>query len=125
MTTVYRPNPESEFNISAPSHFFLFHSTLFPALTLTCWCAVLFIQAVNVMPQTGHLPRLLCSLGMSLHDAPVPADMKSCYTVILDGRVIGRVDMDIAPSLVNRLRLMKVLGLEKVLIKLISLEIRT
>ncbi|KAK2570429.1 DNA-directed RNA polymerase I subunit RPA2 [Acropora cervicornis] len=70
-------------------------------------------QAVNVMPQTAHLPRLLCSLGMSLHDAPVPADMKSCYTVILDGRVIGRVDMDIAPSLVNRLRLMKVLGLEK------------
>ncbi|XP_074622886.1 DNA-directed RNA polymerase I subunit RPA2-like [Acropora palmata] len=71
-------------------------------------------QAVNVMPQTAHLPRLLCSLGMSLHDAPVPADMKSCYTVILDGRVIGRVDMDIGPSLVNRLRLMKVLGLEKV-----------
>lgn len=86
---------------------------------------MLFIQAVNVMPQTAHLPRLLCSLGMSLHDAPVPADMKSCHTVILDGRVIGRVDMDIAPSLVNRLRLMKVLGLEKVLIKLVSLEILT
>lgn len=85
----------------------------------------MLFQAVNVMPQTAHLPRLLCSLGMSLHDAPVPADMKSCYTVILDGRVIGRVDMDIAPSLVNRLRLMKVLGLEKVLIKLVSLEIRT
>jgi len=36
--------------------------------------------------------------------------------VILDGRVIGRVDMDLAPSLVNRLRMLKVLGQEKVYI---------
>ena len=66
------------------------------------------------MPQTAHLSRLLCSMGMTLHDAPAPADIKSCYTVILDGRVIGRVDMDLAPSLVNRLRMLKVLGQEKV-----------
>ena len=66
------------------------------------------------MPQTAHLPRLLCSLGMSLYDAPAPAAIKSCYMVILDGRVIGRVDMDLAPSLVNRLRMLKVLGQEKV-----------
>ena len=66
------------------------------------------------MPQTAHLPRLLCAMGMTLHEAPAPADIKSCYTVILDGRVIGRVDMDLAPSLVNRLRMLKVLGQEKV-----------
>ena len=66
------------------------------------------------MPQTAHLPRLLCSMGMTLHEAPAPADIKSCYTVIFDGRVIGRVDMDLAPSLVNRLRMLKVLGQEKV-----------
>ncbi|CAH3030121.1 unnamed protein product [Porites evermanni] len=71
-------------------------------------------QVVNTMPQTAHLPRLLCSMGMTLHEAPAPADIKSCYTVILDGRVIGRVDMDLAPSLVNRLRMLKVLGQEKV-----------
>ena len=51
---------------------------------------------------------------MSLIDAPAPADVKSCYVVILDGRVIGRVDMDLAPSLANRLRMLKVLGLEEV-----------
>ena len=72
------------------------------------------LQVVNVVPQTAHLPRLLCSLGMTLNDAPAPANMKSCYAVILDGRVIGRVDMDLAPSLVNRLRMLKVLGQEKV-----------
>ena len=66
------------------------------------------------MPQTAHLPKLLCSLGMNLYDAPAPANIKSCYMVILDGRVIGRVDMDLAPSLVNRLRMLKVLGQEKV-----------
>ena len=53
-------------------------------------------------------------MGMTLHEAPAPADIKSCYTVILDGRVMGRVDMDLAPSLVNRLRMLKVLGQEKV-----------
>ncbi|XP_068747280.1 DNA-directed RNA polymerase I subunit RPA2-like [Montipora capricornis] len=71
-------------------------------------------QIVNTTSQTAHLPRLLCSLGMTLYDAPSPANEKSCYMVILDGRVIGRVDVDIAPSLANRLRLLKVLGQEKV-----------
>ncbi|XP_020616310.1 DNA-directed RNA polymerase I subunit RPA2-like isoform X2 [Orbicella faveolata] len=71
-------------------------------------------QVVNTVPQTAHLSRLLCSLGMTLNDAPAPADMKSCYTVVLDGRVLGRVDMDLAPALVNRLRMLKVLGQEKV-----------
>lgn len=69
---------------------------------------------MNTVPQTAHLSRLLCSLGMTLNDAPAPADMKSCYTVILDGRVLGRLDMDHAPALVNRLRMLKVLGQEKV-----------
>ena len=67
-----------------------------------------------MMPQTAHLPRLLCSLGMMLNDTPAPADVKSCYVVVLDGRVIGKVEMDLAPSLVNRLRMLKVLGQEKV-----------
>ncbi|CAH3126705.1 unnamed protein product [Pocillopora meandrina] len=71
-------------------------------------------QVVNDVLQTSHLLRLLCSLGMSLIDAPAPADVKSCYVVILDGRVIGRVDMDLAPSLANRLRMLKVLGLEEI-----------
>lgn len=69
---------------------------------------------MNTVPQTAHLPRLLSSLGMTLNDAPALADMKSCYMVILDGRVLGRVDMDLAPALVNRLRMLKVLGQEKV-----------
>ena len=69
---------------------------------------------MNTVPHVAHLPRLLCSLGMTLNDAPPPAHMKSCYVVILDGRVLGRVDMDLAPSLVNRLRMLKILGQEKV-----------
>ena len=72
------------------------------------------LQVVNVAPLTVHLHRLLCSLGMTPYDTPPLAEITSCYTVVMDGKVLGRVDMDLAPSLVNRLRMCKVMGLEKV-----------
>lgn len=38
----------------------------------------------------------------------------SCYPVVLDGRVIGNVEQEMADDLVKRLRVMKAQGLEKV-----------
>lgn len=62
----------------------------------------------------AHLPRLLCSLGMTPWDCPTSGPVASCYTVTLDGRVIGNVEQEIAEDLVKRLRIMKAQQLEKV-----------
>jgi hypothetical protein len=53
-------------------------------------------------------------MGMMPHDAPLPGDPKDYYPVVMDGRVLGSVERDLAPSLANRLRIMKVLGEERV-----------
>ncbi|XP_031556701.1 DNA-directed RNA polymerase I subunit RPA2-like [Actinia tenebrosa] len=71
-------------------------------------------EIVNVLAPVAHLHRLLCTLGMIPHDAPLPGDPKDYYPVVMDGRVLGNVDRDLAPSLENKLRVMKVLGQERV-----------
>ncbi|EDO33368.1 predicted protein [Nematostella vectensis] len=71
-------------------------------------------QVVNVVPLVAHMLRLLCTMGMIPVDAPVPGDYKNYYPVVMDGRVLGSVDRDLAPTLANRLRIMKVLGEERV-----------
>ena len=69
---------------------------------------------VNTLPQTAHIPRLLCSLGMTPWDCPTTASATSCYPVLLDGRVLGYVDERLAEDVVKRLRIMKVEQLEQV-----------
>ena len=69
---------------------------------------------VNTSPQTAQLPRLLCSLGMTPWDCPTSESVTSCYAVLLDGRVVGYVEEQLADDLVKRLRIMKVNGLEQV-----------
>lgn len=53
-------------------------------------------------------------MGMYPYDTQVPGDPKDYYPVVMDGRVLGNVDKDMAQSLVNRLRIMKILGKERV-----------
>ncbi|CAB4029781.1 DNA-directed RNA polymerase I subunit RPA2-like, partial [Paramuricea clavata] len=70
-------------------------------------------EVVNILPHTAHLPRLLCSLGMTPWDCPTSASVTSCYPVLLDGRVLGYVEEQLADDLVKRLRIMKVEQLEQ------------
>ena len=71
-------------------------------------------KVVCQAPQSDHLRRLLCSLGMVPGEAPPPNSIRNCYTVLLDGRVLGRVDRDLAQAFVNKLRMLKVTGQENV-----------
>jgi hypothetical protein len=60
-----------------------------------------------------HLPEVLASLGLQPldHDFGVPPS--ACYTVSLDGRVVGRVPHASAARFVDKLRTLKIQG-EKV-----------
>lgn len=53
-------------------------------------------------------------MGMYAYNTQAPGNYKDYYPVILDGRVLGYVDDDLAPTLVDRLRVMKIFGKEKV-----------
>ena len=61
-----------------------------------------------MQPPTGHLVRLLCSLGMVPQDGPGQNSAVESYEVILDGRVLGYVSQDQASQLVDKLRILKV-----------------
>ena len=63
---------------------------------------------VNVQPPTGHLVRLLCSLGMVPQDGPGCNSAVESYEVLLDGRVVGYVSQDQASQMVEKLRILKV-----------------
>ena len=76
---------------------------------------------MNVISATGHLPRLLCSLGMTPLDTPSTADSRECYSVILNGQVIGQVDLELAKPLADKLRVLKVMGEEKVVMFMCTL----
>lgn len=66
------------------------------------------------------IPLVLLDLGMSPLD--VSENIKDCYIVILDGKVIGRLQSNIAEKVVNRLRILKIDG-DKVNCSLIFLLI--
>lgn len=61
-----------------------------------------------------HLASLLFSMGTTPCDALAMAPMSKCFTVFLDGRILGYLHEDIAQSVEKRLRFMKVKGLSKV-----------
>ncbi|XP_070550165.1 DNA-directed RNA polymerase I subunit RPA2-like [Ptychodera flava] len=71
-------------------------------------------QVVNVQPLTAHLNRLLCSLGMTSLESPPPTSASLCYEVVLDGCVLGRVSKETASEFVDKLRLLKVKGEQRV-----------
>lgn len=57
-----------------------------------------------------NIPHVLANLGMT----PItsPAHVKHQYTVLLDGRILGYVPKNIAPRLVDKLRIKKIKGTE-------------
>lgn len=82
-------------------------------------CGLLNHLTANcVVTDEPHTPKarlasLLGSLGMS----PVEQSMvfpPSYLTVLVDGQVFGKIPRELAPSLVNRLRLLKTAGTEEV-----------
>lgn len=68
------------------------------------------------MSPIGHLPRLLCTMGMTPLDVPPPANSRDCYTVVLNGQVVGQVERELAKPLADRLRMLKVMREEKVIV---------
>ncbi|KAL7889768.1 hypothetical protein AOLI_G00020260 [Acnodon oligacanthus] len=76
---------------------------------LTAHCEIV----TSVYP-TITLQALLCSLGVTPVDATPGQPYSACYPVVLDGTVVGWVEKDLAPSLVESLRRFKVLGEKKI-----------
>ncbi|KAK2177567.1 hypothetical protein NP493_591g01025 [Ridgeia piscesae] len=71
-------------------------------------------QIVNVTYETSHMTRLLCVMGMVEYNAPPHHDPQGSYPVCLDGRLIGWLHSTIAKDVAERLRILKVKGLERV-----------
>ncbi|KAL6486965.1 hypothetical protein MHYP_G00035910 [Metynnis hypsauchen] len=76
---------------------------------MTAHCEIM----TSVYPTTTLHARL-CSLGVTPVDATPGQPYSACYPVLLDGAVIGWVEKDLAPSLVESLRRFKVLGEKKI-----------
>lgn len=62
----------------------------------------------------SHLPQLLVTLGMQTSDIQRPADQHEWYNVLLDGRVVGRIQSDMADEMTKKMRILKALGKDNV-----------
>ncbi|XP_061634769.1 DNA-directed RNA polymerase I subunit RPA2 [Phyllopteryx taeniolatus] len=71
-------------------------------------------QVVTRWLPTVTLPALLCSLGVAPADAAPARPYADCYPVLLDGAVVGWVEAQVAPGLVDSLRRFKVLQEKKI-----------
>uniref|UniRef100_A0A8D0CRW2 DNA-directed RNA polymerase subunit beta n=1 Tax=Sander lucioperca TaxID=283035 RepID=A0A8D0CRW2_SANLU len=63
---------------------------------------------------TTSLPALLCSLGVTPVDGSPGQAFSDCFPVVLDGAVVGWVETELAPVVVDSLRRFKVRQLYKV-----------
>ncbi|KAF7669894.1 hypothetical protein LDENG_00115350 [Lucifuga dentata] len=63
---------------------------------------------------TTSLPSLLCSLGVTPVDGSPCKAFLECYPVVLDGAVVGWVETELAPVVVDSLRRFKVLREKKI-----------
>uniref|UniRef100_A0A669CJU9 DNA-directed RNA polymerase subunit beta n=1 Tax=Oreochromis niloticus TaxID=8128 RepID=A0A669CJU9_ORENI len=66
-------------------------------------------EIVALTLSTTSLPGLLCSLGVTPVDGTPGRAFADCYPVVLDGAVVGWVEADLAPVVVESLRRFKVL----------------
>uniref|UniRef100_A0A8B9HLK8 DNA-directed RNA polymerase n=1 Tax=Astyanax mexicanus TaxID=7994 RepID=A0A8B9HLK8_ASTMX len=66
-------------------------------------------EIVAPTSSTSTLPALLCSLAVTPVESTPSQPYSCCYPVVLDGAMIGWVEKDLAPSLVESLRRFKVL----------------
>nr|XP_056708651.1 DNA-directed RNA polymerase I subunit RPA2 [Euleptes europaea] len=69
-------------------------------MTATC-------EIVTQPSYTISLPPLLCSLGVSPVDGMPSQSYADCYPVMVDGSLVGWVEKDLAPDLVQTLRYFK------------------
>uniref|UniRef100_A0A8B9HPM7 DNA-directed RNA polymerase subunit beta n=1 Tax=Astyanax mexicanus TaxID=7994 RepID=A0A8B9HPM7_ASTMX len=65
-------------------------------------------EIVAPTSSTSTLPALLCSLAVTPVESTPSQPYSCCYPVVLDGAMIGWVEKDLAPSLVESLRRFKV-----------------
>uniref|UniRef100_A0A665TZI2 DNA-directed RNA polymerase subunit beta n=1 Tax=Echeneis naucrates TaxID=173247 RepID=A0A665TZI2_ECHNA len=63
---------------------------------------------------TTSLPALLCSLGVTPVDGSPGQAYSDCYPVVLDGAVVGWLEAELAPVVVDSLRRFKVLKEKKI-----------
>uniref|UniRef100_A0A3B4XNA5 DNA-directed RNA polymerase n=1 Tax=Seriola lalandi dorsalis TaxID=1841481 RepID=A0A3B4XNA5_SERLL len=63
---------------------------------------------------TTSLPALLCSLGVTPVDGSPGQAYSDCYPVVLDGAVVGWLEAELAPVVVDSLRRFKVLREKKI-----------
>ncbi|KAG5831418.1 hypothetical protein ANANG_G00303520 [Anguilla anguilla] len=71
-------------------------------------------QIVAPAHPTTTLPALLCSLGVTPVDGTPSQPYSDCYPVVLDGAMVGWVERDLAPVVVDSLRKFKVLKEKKI-----------
>ncbi|XP_066467946.1 DNA-directed RNA polymerase I subunit RPA2 [Tiliqua scincoides] len=71
-------------------------------------------EIVTQPSYTVSLPPLLCSLGVTPVDGIPSQPYKECYPVTLDGSLIGWIEKDLAPGLVDTLRHFKAMQEKKI-----------
>ena len=71
-------------------------------------------KVVNKQIRKNHLANLLMSLGMIPNGLPLPGSYSSSYLVLVDGKIVGRVNEDDAEEFIDKLRYLKVTAQEKV-----------
>ena len=77
-------------------------------------CSLPSIPQFQVYAMThDNLVNVVYSVGVCPLSNP-PGPIKDCYEVMLDGKIVGYVAEDQAESLAQKLRVMKVKGLQKV-----------
>uniref|UniRef100_A0A8C3AZX3 DNA-directed RNA polymerase subunit beta n=1 Tax=Cyclopterus lumpus TaxID=8103 RepID=A0A8C3AZX3_CYCLU len=65
-------------------------------------------EIVTSTVTTTSLPALLCSLGVTPVDGSPGQAFSNCYPVVLDGAIVGWVETELAPVVVDSLRRFKV-----------------
>ncbi|XP_034464852.1 DNA-directed RNA polymerase I subunit RPA2 [Hippoglossus hippoglossus] len=71
-------------------------------------------EIVAPTSSTTSLPALLCSLGVCPVDGSPGQPFSDCYPVVLDGAVVGWLETELAPVVVDSLRRFKVLRTNKI-----------
>ncbi|XP_030303816.1 DNA-directed RNA polymerase I subunit RPA2 isoform X2 [Calypte anna] len=65
-------------------------------------------EIVTEMVPVTDIPPLLCSLGVTPIDATPSKPYVECYSVVLDGSVVGWVECELAPEIAETLRRFKI-----------------
>ena len=84
------------------------------------WCV---LQAVNSAYPPQPVVEQLHALGMCPTGLPLPVAMSQCYSVLLDGQLVGYLPDHIAADAAKQLRALKVMGLQQVSVYCMSVSV--